>query len=141
MQPNIQPFTSCKHTSYNLLFNQFDNRLNNRLRRVQKKPVVRRIDNRLKVCLHIFALLTAKCTYTLQGAATFPLQIAPFRGYLDPHLMHGSCARPSPQTKRYLDRFSHFAGLTTVTDRPTDHATRSEQQAATYVVSGQSNLT
>ena len=35
---------------------------------------------------------------------------------------------PSPQPKRHLDRFSHFAGLTGVTvrqtDRPTDYATR-----------------
>ena len=30
----------------------------------------------------------------------------------------------SPWLKRHLDQFSHFAGLTSVTDRLTDHATR-----------------
>jgi len=33
-------------------------------------------------------------------------------------------AHPSPQPKWHLDWFSRFAGLTDVTDRPTDHATR-----------------
>ena len=37
-------------------------------------------------------------------------------GNLGPH--------PSPQPKRHLDRFSRFAGLTSVTDIQTDHATR-----------------
>ena len=32
---------------------------------------------------------------------------------------------PSPQPKRHVDRYSRFAGRTTVTDRPTDHATQS----------------
>jgi len=31
-----------------------------------------------------------------------------------------SLAQPSPQPKRHLDRFSRFAGLMIVTDRPTD---------------------
>ena len=34
-------------------------------------------------------------------------------------------AHPSLQPKGYLDRFNRFAGLTSVTDRQTDHATRS----------------
>jgi len=50
-------------------------------------------------------------------------------------------AHPSPQPKRHLDRFSRFAGLTTVTDRrtdrqtdrPTDHATRSVTICRIYV--------
>jgi len=32
---------------------------------------------------------------------------------------------PSPHLERHLDRFSSFAGLTVVTDRPTDHASPS----------------
>ena len=41
---------------------------------------------------------------------------------------------PSPQPKRYLDQFSHFAGLTIVTERPTDHATPSVAIGRIYVV-------
>ena len=53
-----------------------------------------------------------------------------------PHLIHASLAHPSPQHKRHLDRFSRlpvFAGLTTVTDRPTDHATWSVTIGRIYV--------
>ena len=41
---------------------------------------------------------------------------------LDSHLIHGSLGHPSPQLKRHLDRFSRFAGLTSVTERPTDRS-------------------
>jgi len=34
-------------------------------------------------------------------------------------------SHPSPQPKRHLDQLSHFCRLTFVTDRPTDHPTRS----------------
>ena len=45
-------------------------------------------------------------------------------GDLHPYLIHGSLdSHPSPQPRRHLDRFSHFAGLTTVTDRQTDRQT------------------
>jgi len=40
-------------------------------------------------------------------------------GYLDHHLIHGSLGQPL--SKWHLDWFSRFAGLTTVTDRQTDH--------------------
>jgi len=45
----------------------------------------------------------------------------PWRG-LDPHLIHGSLGPPesSTHTASDLDRLSGFAGLTSVTDRPTD---------------------
>ena len=46
---------------------------------------------------------------------------------------------PSPQPKRHLDQFSHFAGLTTVTERPTDHATPSVAISRIYVVLRPSN--
>jgi len=42
-------------------------------------------------------------------------------------------AHPSPQPKRHLDRFSRFAGLTSVIDRLTDHATRSVTIVRIYV--------
>jgi len=46
-------------------------------------------------------------------------------------------AYPSPKPKRHIDRFSHFAELTSVTDRqtdgPTDYATRSVTISRIYV--------
>ena len=42
-------------------------------------------------------------------------------------------AHQSPQPKRHVDRSSRFAGLTSVTDRPTDHATRSVTIGRIYV--------
>ena len=57
----------------------------------------------------------------------FPFKITPSHGDLVTHLVHGSLGPPEP--KRHLVRFSRFAGLTIVTDRPTgrqtDHATPS----------------
>jgi len=46
--------------------------------------------------------------------------------------MHSSLP-PSPHPKGHLDRFSHFAGLATVTDRQTDDATRSVTIGRIYV--------
>ena len=64
----------------------------------------------------------------------FPLKIA--------H-SHGGCWPPSntwflepitsPQPKRHLDQFSRFAEFTSVTDRQTDHATRSVTIGRIYV--------
>ena len=55
-----------------------------------------------------------------------PPKSAPSRGGSGPHLIIVPWALPSPHPKRYLDWFSHFAGLTVVTcrqtDRQTDHA-------------------
>jgi len=61
------------------------------------------------------------------------LKIAPWYGGSGPHLIRGSWTFPSPQPKRHVDRFSRFAGLTTVTNRPTDHATRSVTIGRIYV--------
>jgi len=48
-------------------------------------------------------------------------QKCPFlRGDLDFHLIHSSLGPPESTSKMDLDRFSHFAGLTIVTDRQTD---------------------
>jgi len=40
--------------------------------------------------------MTAECPYTLQWDTPFPLKIVPSMGDLDPHLIHGSWAHPSP---------------------------------------------
>jgi len=40
---------------------------------------------------------------------------------------------PSPQHKRHLDRCSRSAGHSTVTDRPTNHATRTVTIGRIYV--------
>jgi len=61
--------------------------------------------------------------YILYNRPPFPLKIAPSHGDLDRYLMV-PCAHPSSQPKRHLDRFSRFAGLTTVTDRQTDRQDR-----------------
>jgi len=62
-------------------------------------------------------------------------------GDLDPHLIHGSWAKPSPQPKRHLEQFSRFfAGLTSITerltDRSTEHATRSVTMGRIYIRTG-----
>jgi len=55
----------------------------------------------------------------------FAPKIGPFHGGSGPHLIHTSLGL-SKQSKWHFDQFSHFAGLTTVTDhRQTDHATQS----------------
>jgi len=43
------------------------------------------------------------------------------------------CAHWSPQPKRHLDLLAVFEGLSSVTDRPTDHATRSVTKDRIYV--------
>ena len=54
-------------------------------------------------------------------------------GDLDPIEYMVPRAHPSPQPKRHLDRCSHFAGITSVTDRLTDHTTRSVTIGHIYV--------
>jgi len=93
--------------------------------------------------------MTSECLYTLQWDAPYPLKIA---------CSHGGIWTPSntwfPEPIRVLNPNSIsigsavFEGLTSVTDRQTDHPTRSVTIcASTYVVlqcglitSGQSNL-
>jgi len=55
-------------------------------------------------------------------------------GDLDPIQYMVPWAHPSPQSKRHLNQFSSFAGLTTVTDRTTDDATQSVTTGRIYVV-------
>ena len=63
-----------------------------------------------------------------------PLKIAPSIGDLDhPRQIYVPWAYPSQHPKRNLDRFRLFAGLTIVTVRPTDHATRSVTIDRIYV--------
>jgi len=42
-------------------------------------------------------------------------------------------AHPSPEPKQHLGQLAAFAGPTTVTDRPTDHATLSVRIGRIYV--------
>jgi len=54
----------------------------------------------------------------------FPHSKLPIRtGRYAPHLIHDSLAHPSPDTKQHLNQFSSSAGLTIVTDRPTNRQT------------------
>ena len=50
------------------------------------------------------------------------LQDVPFPLGLCLHLIHGSLGPPESDPKRHLDRFSHFAQLTSVTNRQSDIA-------------------
>jgi len=55
-------------------------------------------------------------------------------GDLDPHLIHGSPGPPKSSTQtavRSVQPF--FAGLTSVTDRPTDHATQLVRIGRIYI--------
>jgi len=72
----------------------------------------------------VFAQLTANCPYTIQWAAPLPLIIAPSHRCSGPHLIHGFFGHQSPQTNDISIGSEVFAGLTIVTDRQTDHATR-----------------
>jgi len=57
-------------------------------------------------------------------------------GDLDSHLIHGSLGSPESSTKNGISIGADvFAGLTSVTDRPTDHATRSVTIGRMYVCS------
>jgi len=69
------------------------------------------------------------------GTPILPQKFAPSHGGdLDPHLIHGS---PGPTQVLNPNGSSIgaavFAGLTSVTDRPTDHATRSVRIGRIYV--------
>jgi len=69
--------------------------------------------------------MTAVSPYFTMGHP-FPTKIAPFHGGSGPPSntrMMVPWAHLSPQPKQYLDRFSRFAGLTSVTDRQTDKQT------------------
>jgi len=87
-------------------------------------------------CGAVFAQMTAECRYTLQWDAPFPLKLAP---------SHGEIWTPSntwfPRLTRVLNPngiligSAVLAGLTSVTDRPTDHATRSVTIDRIYVPS------
>jgi len=90
--------------------------------------------NSISIGSVIFAQGTAECPYTLQWDAHFPLKIA--------H-SHGGIWTPSNTWFLGLTRVldpngiligaAVFAGLTNVTDRPTNHATRSVTTGRIYV--------
>ena len=79
--------------------------------------------NGISIGSAVFAQMTAECPVPIlyNGMPLSPPQNCPFPwGDMDPHLIHGSLAHPSPQPKWHLDRFSHFiTGLTNVTDQQT----------------------
>jgi len=65
-----------------------------------------------------------------------PLEIAHSRGGIWTTIQYMvPWAQPSPQPKWHLNRFSRFAGLTTVTDQQTDHTTRLVTIGRIYVCS------
>ena len=76
----------------------------------------------------LFAQVTAECPYTLQwDTPPLPPKKLPFpMGGSEPNLTHGFLGPPEYSTQtasRSVEPF--FAGLTSVTDRSTDHATQS----------------
>ena len=88
-------------------------------------PIRAHDPNGISICSAIYAQMTAKCTYTLQWDAPFPPQNCPFPwGDLNTQYMV-PWAHPSPQPNGISIGAAVFAGLTSVTDRRTDHTTRS----------------
>jgi len=55
----------------------------------------------------------------------FPQKLPLSMGDLESHLIHDSLGPSEPTTQTASIGSAVFAGLTSVTDRPTDHATRS----------------
>jgi len=82
--------------------------------------------NRISIGSAVSAQMTAECFYTLQWDAPFPLKIAPTHGVI--WIQSNTCFLG---LTRVLNPngisigSAVFAGFTSVTDRPTDHATRS----------------
>ena len=85
----------------------------------------------------VFAQLMAKHPYTLEWAALSPKNYPFWRLIWTPISYMVSWVHTSPQPKWHLNRFSSFAGLITVTDRPTirptDHTTQSVTIGGIYV--------
>jgi len=80
--------------------------------------------------------MTAECPYTLQWDASFPLKIAPFHGGI---WTSSNTWFPGPTRVLNPNDISIgsavLAGLTSVTDRQTDHANRSVTIDRSYVCS------
>ena len=80
-----------------------------------------------------FTQMTAECPYALQWDAPPPSKLPFPMGDLDTHLYMVAWANPSSQPNGISIGSAVFAGLTNVTDRPTDHATRSVTMGRIYV--------
>ena len=91
--------------------------------------------NGTSICSAVFAQMTAKCPYTLQWFAHFPLKIALLIGDLDSHVIHGSLGQLESSTPTAFRSLLPFlqGSLVWETDRPTDHATRSVTTGRMYV--------
>jgi len=70
-----------------------------------------------------YAGLAAKPLVLYNGPTVFPKIAQTFHGDLDPHLIRGFLSPPKSTSERHLNRFGRFAGLTIVTDGPTDRQT------------------
>jgi len=75
------------------------------------------------------------CTIGRPFPQKLPLRFFPIWGSR-PHLAHGSPGQPESSTQTASRSVQPFCRLTSVTDRPTDHATRSVTvgRASTYVL-------
>jgi len=68
----------------------------------------------------VFAQLTAEGPYTVQWVDPSLLKISHSHEVSGPHLTYFPWTHPNAHPRRHFDRFSRFAGLTSVTDRQTD---------------------
>jgi len=75
--------------------------------------------NGISIGSAVFAQFTAECPYRpIYNGLPLSPQNCPFPWVIwSPSNTWFIGAHPRPQSKRHLDRFSHFAGLTSVTDR------------------------
>jgi len=85
------------------------------------EPLPVHIPNGISIGSAVFAQLRAEGPYTLHWAAPFPSKLPLRMGNLDPHLIHGFSGPLKSIIQNGISIGSAvFAGLTTVTDRPTD---------------------
>ena len=92
--------------------------------------------NGISIVSAVFAQLTAERPFTMGRPAPFPslLKIAPSHGGSGPHLIHDSLGPPEFLNPNGISIGSAvFVGLTSVTDRSTDHATWSVTTGRIYV--------
>jgi len=97
-------------------------------------PIQTHNPNGISIGSTVFAQMTAECPYTLQWGALFPFKIAPSHvGIWTPSNTWFLGPTQVPKPNGNSIGAATFAGLTSVTDQQTDHATRSVRIGRIYI--------